>query len=164
MMTVTDEISADVAHSRSWAAIGTTAIVVVGRPEHAPTAEHVLRDEIDRFDRACSRFRTDAELATLHSDVGRTVRVSPTLFEALEVACDVARRTGGAVDPTVGNAIAALGYDRDYDEVLAAPERARRCGARGRLLAHPPQPGESHGAHPEGCPLGPGFIGQGPHC
>jgi thiamine biosynthesis lipoprotein len=33
----------------------------------------------------------------------------------------VARRTAGAVDPTVGNAVAALGYDRDLDEVLAGP-------------------------------------------
>ena len=49
------------------------------------------------------------------------VRVSALLYEALDVACAVARRTAGAVDPTVGNAMGALGYDRDLQEVLARP-------------------------------------------
>jgi thiamine biosynthesis lipoprotein len=49
------------------------------------------------------------------------VRVSELLFEALRVAVDVAQQTSGAVDPTVGNAIEALGYDADLDEVLARP-------------------------------------------
>jgi thiamine biosynthesis lipoprotein len=40
--------------------------------------------------------------------------VSALLFEALVVAYDVARRTEGAVDPTVGGALEALGYDRDF--------------------------------------------------
>ena len=39
----------------------------------------------------------------------------------------MARRTGGAVDPTVGNAIAALGYDADLDEVQARAARAARA-------------------------------------
>ena len=47
--------------------------------------------------------------------------MSPLLFEAIEVALGAARRTGGAVDPTVGNAIAALGYDADLGEVLSRP-------------------------------------------
>ena len=55
----------------------------------------------------------------VHAEAGRTVRVSGLLFEALEVACTVAARTGGAVDPTVGNAIRALGYDADLAEVQA---------------------------------------------
>jgi thiamine biosynthesis lipoprotein len=43
------------------------------------------------------------------------------LFEALEVAIATAERTGGAVDPTVGNAMSALGYDRDFDDVKDRP-------------------------------------------
>jgi hypothetical protein len=43
------------------------------------------------------------------------------LFEALSVACDAAEQTGGAVDPTIGNAIAALGYDADLAEVQTRP-------------------------------------------
>ena len=47
--------------------------------------------------------------------------MSALLFEALSVACETAERTGGAVDPTIGNAIAALGYDADLAEVQARP-------------------------------------------
>ena len=59
---------------------------------------------------------------------GRPVRVSALLYEAVSVACAVAERTGGAVDPTVGRAVEALGYDRDFAEVPArsAPPLRRR--------------------------------------
>ena len=44
----------------------------------------------------------------LHAQPGR-LPGSDLLFEALEVAGRVAARTGGAVDPTVGDALCALG-------------------------------------------------------
>jgi thiamine biosynthesis lipoprotein len=107
--------------ARSLSAIGTTATVVVQQPAGADAAERLLRAELDAIDRACSRFRADSELQMVHAGAGRPVRVGPLLFAALEVACAVAARTGGAVDPTVGNAIAALGYDRDISEVGDCP-------------------------------------------
>lgn len=112
---------------RSFRAIGTTATVVVQDSADAATAEQLLAAELAAVDLACSRFREDSELQALHAAGGRTVAVSELLFEALSVALDTADRTGGAVDPTIGNAIAALGYDADLDEVLsrpAAPPRA----------------------------------------
>jgi thiamine biosynthesis lipoprotein len=84
-------------------------------------AERILAAELDAIDLACSRFRPDSELQMVHENAGQSVRVSSLLFDALEVAHDIAQRTDGAVDPTVGNAIAALGYDRDLDEVRARP-------------------------------------------
>ena len=107
--------------TRSFCAIGTTATVVVQDPAHADEAARVLAAELRTIDAACSRFRPDSELQSLHAEAGRTVAVSTVLFEALSVACDAAARTGGAVDPTVGNALAALGYDTDLDEVRARP-------------------------------------------
>jgi FAD:protein FMN transferase len=107
--------------SRSLRAIGTTATVVVQDSSGADPAERILRAELAAIDRACSRFRRDSELQMVHAHSGRTVRVSPLLFEALDVACAVAERTRGAVDPTVGNALAALGYDRDLAEVVGRP-------------------------------------------
>ena len=95
--------------------------MVVTRPEVADNAAAMLRDELVAIDAACSRFRDDAELAGLQRADGGPVRVSALLFEALTVACDVACRTGGAVDPTVGAAMEALGYDRDFDEVGDGP-------------------------------------------
>ena len=109
---------------RTWPAIGTHATVVVQRPDHVEPAELILRAEIDVIDRACSRFRGDSELQMVHAEAGRPVRVSDVLFEALAVACTVAHRTAGAVDPTIGNAIERLGYDRDLSEVVRQPRSA----------------------------------------
>ena len=103
-------------HDR-FRAIGTTATVVVVRPDQADQAEAILRDELQAIDLACSRFRPDSELQYLHDQAGRVVEVSPLLFHALTVAVAVAEKTQGAVDPTVGNAIAVLGYDRYFEEI-----------------------------------------------
>lgn len=106
---------------RSWSALGTTATVLVDDPDQAQATERIVAAELMAIDRACSRFRSDSELRMVQAHAGRPVRVSTLLFEALEVACSVAERTHGAVDPTVGNAIAALGYDRDLAEVQRRP-------------------------------------------
>jgi len=106
---------------RSFRAIGTTATVVVQDPADADIAEHLLAAELASIDLACSRFRDDSEIEALHAAAGRAVVVSQVLFDALTVACESAARTGGAVDPTVGNAIEALGYDADLDQVRSRP-------------------------------------------
>lgn len=106
---------------RSIRAIGTSATVVVPRGADADLARSILQREMAAIDLACSRFRPDSEIESLHRHAGRTVVVSPLLFEALEVAIDVAERTHGAVDPTVGNAMSALGYDRDFEQVRNRP-------------------------------------------
>ena len=107
--------------TRTFRAIGTTATVVVEEVGAADRAEEILRAEVEEVDRTCSRFRTDSELENVHTNAGRAVRVSSLLFEALEIAYAVAERTEGAVDPTVGNAIAKLGYDRDFDCIEGRP-------------------------------------------
>jgi thiamine biosynthesis lipoprotein len=107
--------------ARSFRAIGTTATVVVQDEGTADTAARILANELEELDRACSRFREDSELQVVHAHAGIPVEVGELLFEALRVAVDAAERTGGAVDPTIGNAISALGYDADLDEVQARP-------------------------------------------
>ena len=106
---------------RSFRGIGTTATVVVPGDLDADLAQSILQDEVAAIDLACSRFRSDSEIESLHRQAGRTVVVSRLLFDALEVALAVAERTRGAVDPTVGNAMSTLGYDRDFDEVDDRP-------------------------------------------
>jgi thiamine biosynthesis lipoprotein len=120
-MTCTTDTHGPVLATRSFRAIGTTATVVVQDPAAADAAERMLAAELEALDLACSRFREDSELQMLHANAGRSVEVGELLFEALQVALDAAERTGGAVDPTIGNAIAALGYDADLDEVHARP-------------------------------------------
>jgi thiamine biosynthesis lipoprotein len=128
MTTVLDDASAATPLTlRSFRAIGTTAIVVVQDPHLAARAESLLRSELEAIDLACSRFRRNSELEMVHDHAGAAVKVSSLLFDALETAYGVAERTHGAVDPTIGNAIAALGYDRDLSEVRASlptPPRA----------------------------------------
>jgi thiamine biosynthesis lipoprotein len=103
---------------RTMRAIGTRAVIAVTRPERADEALTRLGTELRAIDEACSRFRDDSELRTVErTGAGRAVRISPLLFEALEVACAVAVLTAGIVDPTIGSALAALGYDRDFDQI-----------------------------------------------
>ena len=113
---------------RTFRALGTTATVVVTIRSLAEQAESIMRDEVEAIDQTCSRFRSDSELAYLHACAGRTVEVSPLLFEALDVAYSVAAKTHGAVDPTVGRAVEALGYDRDFDQIQSRPLRVTDLG------------------------------------
>ena len=119
--TLDQRTSSDPLTVRSFPAIGTTATVVVQEPSKADAAERMLRAEVESIDLACSRFRPDSELEMVHAHAGAAVRVSSLLFGALATSYEVAERTHGAVDPTVGNAIAALGYDADLRQVQARP-------------------------------------------
>jgi thiamine biosynthesis lipoprotein len=101
----------------AFRALGTTAEVLVTEPDRLGAAAELLHEELDAIDAACSRFRADSEISRLHENAGRQVRVGPLLAEALGVALRAARLTGGLVDPTVGQAVRALGYDRDFAEV-----------------------------------------------
>jgi thiamine biosynthesis lipoprotein len=55
------------------------------------------------------------------------VRTSDSFLNAVEVALRAARVTDGDVDPTVGPAMRAIGYDRDFDAL--PPEGARTAVA-----------------------------------
>lgn len=99
-------------------ALGTTAVVAVTCPRRLAAAVAEVEAEIAGIDRACSRFRPDSELMQLHRTPGGRAKVSPLLAEALSVALSAAKATDGLVDPTVGAAISAIGYDRDYDQLV----------------------------------------------
>ncbi|MFE7856887.1 FAD:protein FMN transferase [Streptomyces sp. NPDC057403] len=104
-------------------ALGTTAVLLVADPRKAGVAEGVLRDEVAAIDLACSRFRADSEISRVNLAAGSPVRVGPRFAEAVEAGLRAAELTGGAVDPTVGRAVIALGYDRTFASVR--PEDAR---------------------------------------
>ncbi|MFI8499597.1 FAD:protein FMN transferase [Streptomyces sp. NPDC085524] len=104
-------------------ALGTTAALLVTDPSALPTAEAVLRAELAAVDRTCSRFRPDSELSRVNLNPEGTRAVSEYFAEALQAALRAARLTDGAVDPTVGSAVIALGYDRTFASVR--PDDAR---------------------------------------
>jgi thiamine biosynthesis lipoprotein len=107
--------------STAFRALGTTAEVLVTDPARLGTAVELLHEELAAVDEACSRFRADSEISRLHEAAGRQVRIGPLLAEALAAALRAARLTGGLVDPTVGTAVRALGYDRDFAAVTDGP-------------------------------------------
>ncbi len=108
-------------HEAEWRALGTGVRLVVLDGDLAAARSAVER-VLAEADLAYSRFRSDSELSHVNAQAGRTVTLSPMLARAIEGALDAARRTGGAVDPTVGRAMRLIGYDRDFD-LLAGSDR-----------------------------------------
>ena len=100
--------------SATFDAIGVSNQVTVDREDSLPGALAIARAELNVLDIACSRFREDSELAAVNRAAGSQVAVGPLLLEALGAALDAAAATDGLVDPTVGGALRALGYDRDF--------------------------------------------------
>jgi thiamine biosynthesis lipoprotein len=96
------------------AALGTFATLLVADPAALDDARELLAAELAAIDVACSRFRPDSELIRACAAGGRPVPVSPLLAEALSVALRAAEITDGDVDPTCGQALVGLGYDRDF--------------------------------------------------
>ena len=113
------------------AALGTTAVLAVTDPAALGTAHGVMVAELAAVDAACSRFRPDSEMSWLHRRGGGLFMLSDGLAEAISVALAAARWTGGLTDPTVGDALVSLGYDRDFAAIDA--ERRDPVGARGRV-------------------------------
>jgi len=108
----------------AWQALGMLVQLVVTDPGQLDAARRLLADDLAELDLACSRFRPDSELSALgtaarDATVPVTVTVSPLLAEAIAVSLRAASLTDGDVDPTVGGALSALGYDRDFRQVPA---------------------------------------------
>ncbi|WP_020108145.1 FAD:protein FMN transferase [Nocardia sp. 348MFTsu5.1] len=108
-----DTAASDLAQS-SWAVWGTDAHLIVTERAALEQAEALVREELAAIDLACSRFREDSEIAALMRSHGRPLTVSALLADFVDAALDAARRTDGAVDPTVGSVMIDLGYDRDF--------------------------------------------------
>ena len=98
-------------------ALGTTARIAVWPTASLPAAVGTVDRDLARLDLAASRFRPDSELSRIHRRSARPARLSKDLAEAVWVALAAASWTNGRVDPTVGGALIALGYDRDFIEL-----------------------------------------------
>ena len=102
--------------SVSFEALGTTAIVATSVDRLDDAVGFVERD-LQMVDRTCSRFRTDSDLSRLNLADGSWTIVDPVLVEAVEVSLRAARLTDGLVDPTIGETMRTIGYDRDFAEI-----------------------------------------------
>jgi FAD:protein FMN transferase len=112
-----------------FSVFGTTATLLVTEPGRLGQARAIADAELAAVDVACSRFRPDSELSRLNASDGAVMSISELFAELLEAALRAARLTDGAVDPTCGQALAEIGYDRDFALLQAAgapSPRARR--------------------------------------
>ncbi|MCW2933218.1 MAG: thiamine biosynthesis protein [Actinomycetia bacterium] len=118
--------------------------LVVTAPDAIDDASRLLARDLAELDLTCSRFRPDSEVAAIGRGAATatgayTTMVSPLLAEAIAVALRAASLTDGDVDPTVGAAMCALGYDRDFALVPpAGPALAavwRRVDGGGQVSA-----------------------------
>jgi thiamine biosynthesis lipoprotein len=129
-------------------ALGTLARVAVWPANCRNQALAAVDAELARLDLAASRFRPDSEICQIQArlDDG-SWHVSQSLADVVRVALAAAEWTGGLVDPTVGAALIALGYDRDFvlvgaDQTDFPPAQVEVPGWRsisldGRLLRLP---------------------------
>ncbi len=100
--------------SATFQALGTTAVVVCADPSRLKPARAAVQRTVEEFDLACSRFREDSELSAVNARAGEPVVVGELLLDAVAAALRAALITDGDVDPTIGQALIAFGYDGDF--------------------------------------------------
>lgn len=102
---------------RTGEGFGGQVEVIVSEEQRLEAAWQALRRVVARVDKAANRFDKNSELSQLNTNGGKAQRVSPLLWELLQVAVWGAKWSQGTVDPTVGNALVAAGYDRDFSHM-----------------------------------------------
>lgn len=125
-MEQTPAVAAPALHTETWQALGTTVVLRHDGPAN-PAARAAVEDELEAIDAAASRFRPDSELSRLNAMTGpgpRTIVAGPLFAQAVRLAIHAADASDGAVDPTLAAELAALGYDRDWHELIALPSGA----------------------------------------
>jgi FAD:protein FMN transferase len=100
--------------------------VTVDDPAALDEAVRIATHDVADLDLACSRFRDDSELSRLNRGGGGTFTVSALFCDTLAAALHAAAATQGLVDPTVGASLSALGWDRDFAQVLVRPHSNER--------------------------------------
>jgi thiamine biosynthesis lipoprotein len=106
----------------SFTAFATFGNLLVTRRSAVHCAREILAAELRAIDAACSRFRPDSELMLLNQAGGRRTPVSPLFAQAIAVALRAAAASDGDVDPTCGQSLVRLGYDRDFAELARQPD------------------------------------------
>jgi thiamine biosynthesis lipoprotein len=96
-------------HESTFPSMGSTASVVVDGP---PRLLARARAELERLERAWSRFMHGSEITRLNSAGGLTMTVSEDTVTLIRAMVDAWRATDGAFDPTMLAALVHLGYDQ----------------------------------------------------
>ncbi len=129
------------------------------RPGLERNLRRLLTSEVARLDTLASRFREDSELSAVNRGAGSWVDVSWGFVTVLTACLDAARATGGLVDPTLGRAIKAAGYDRWAGQSTATDPQTH-TGAW-RQVGIRPGPKGAHVLIPTGTALDLGSVAKG---
>jgi thiamine biosynthesis lipoprotein len=103
------------AEQRVFKAMGSMAHVYV--LDAAPLLLDWAVNEVERLEQLWSRFRPTSDLTRLNAAAGLgPVAVHPLVIRAVEYAIELWEETDGLFDPTVHDALAALGYSTTFDK------------------------------------------------
>ncbi len=116
--------------THAFTSMGCEIVVGGASPAEAQAIERLFAERDETF----SRFRRDSELSRVNASTSNVVSVSPAFAEMVAIALRAAASTGGLVDPTLGEAIEAAGYDRDFGRLGPSPSPPRPA-APGRWRA-----------------------------
>ena len=108
-------------------------VLYAGNRAAAESAASAAFARIAHLDRMMSDYRPDSELRQLERRAGEPVPVSRELLEVLAHACEIARATGGAFDPTVAPLVALW---RQARTTRRLPDRAAIEQARASVGWH----------------------------
>jgi thiamine biosynthesis lipoprotein len=115
MATGTARVEVQESHVR---ASGTDAHLVIVSDD-----ESLLRlgaDRVRELEGRWTRFTDTSEVSALNQHAGYPVMVSADTYDLVERSLLAWRLTCGRFDPTVGAAVVAHGYDRDFAEIATA--------------------------------------------
>jgi FAD:protein FMN transferase len=119
--------------------MGCEVVVRGGRAAERGEVERLFRDR----DRVFSRFIPGSELNRVNASSGQPTMVSDLFAATLGIALQAARETDGLVDPTLGAALEAAGYTRDFSDLAPDPRPTGPAGGPrsvtliGRVLSMP---------------------------
>ena len=129
---------------RRFSAMGCEVLVAGADADELAAVRKLFHEREGRF----SRFSEASELRRVNGHAGRAVVVSEDFAAMLRIGLWAAAETQGLVDPTIGPALVAAGYDRDFRLLSDRTAAAAASGSvrpawsgvslQGRLLVVPP--------------------------
>ena len=122
-------------HETRFRAMGTEVHVMTVEGDAALV--DVATERILDLEQRWSRFLVTSEVSRLNGHAGLPLQVSPDTYELVSKAVTAWTTTRGLFDPTVGTALSAHGYDRDFPSIITGPPlpRSRSHPAPHRLAS-----------------------------
>ena len=146
---------------RRGTAMGSDVQVVVWARARAARLADLAVHRVDLLEQCWSRFRPGSELNRLNARAGQgPVAVSDDLHLLVATLMRAWEWTEGDVDATVLGAMVAMGYDRDFADVISSPLPAHWSSQPGAGMSRLALE-DGHVSLPRGVGLDPGAVGKG---